>query len=239
MHQAMLPFKPTPESQRTQQDRVRAIVTKKLSTSSPYLKSFGNTHEYPAEKCIRLNPDVVALFRRINLVYFRSTQYAEDLLTPALLARAKKREYAAYACTRTSDIWPTREDLLAYEEALEIEAKVDALLDGGTAGLSGGGSGRSTASRTPAPTVDYRFRTPVTPGRTTRASSTATSESPIVVKTEPKGEEETERVRNARKVKELMETVYPKWIDLVQAKGEENPRRKGLERFDCGMCHAC
>ena len=32
MHQSMLPFKPTPESQRTQQDRVRAIVTKKLST---------------------------------------------------------------------------------------------------------------------------------------------------------------------------------------------------------------
>lgn len=31
MHQSMLPFKPTADSQRTQQDRVRAIVTKKLS----------------------------------------------------------------------------------------------------------------------------------------------------------------------------------------------------------------
>ncbi|KAI1794637.1 VRR-NUC domain-containing protein [Ganoderma leucocontextum] len=215
LHQAMLPFKPTPQSQRTQQDRVRAIVTKKL------------------KKCIRLNPDVVALFRRVNLVYFRSTQYTEDLLTPALLARAKKREYAAYACTRTSDIWPTREDLLAYEAALEIEAKVDALLDSGGVGPNGG-SGRSTASRTPAPMAEHRFKTPVTPRRATRASSAAVSESPVVVKAERKDEEETERVRNARKVKELMETVYPKWIDLVQAKGEENPRRKGLERFDCG-----
>ncbi|KAM5532088.1 hypothetical protein V8D89_014252 [Ganoderma adspersum] len=214
MHQSMLPFKPTADSQRTQQDRVRAIVTKKL------------------KKCIRLNPDVVALFRRINLVYFRSTQYTEDLLTPAVLARAKKRQYAAYTSTRTADIWPTREDLLAYEEALEIEAKVDALLDGGSAGPNGG-SGRSTVSRTPAPVPESRFRTPVTPRRTTRASSAATSDSPVVVKMELEGEE-TERVRNARKVKELMETVYPKWIDLVQAKGEENPRRKGLERFDCG-----
>ena len=169
-------------------------------------------------------------------MYFRSTQYTEDLLTPAVLARAKKRQYAAYTSTRTSDIWPTREDLLAYEEALEIEAQVDALLDGGSAGPKGG-SGRSTASRTPAPMAESRFRTPVTPGRATRASSAATSDSPMVVKMEPKGEEETERVRNARKVKELMETVYPKWIDLIQAKGEENPHRKGLERFDCGMCY--
>ena len=48
------------------------------------------------------------------------------------------------------------------------------------------------------------------------------------------GEEETERVRNARKVKEILERVYPKWVDLVQAKVETETRRKGLERFDCG-----
>lgn len=174
------------------------------------------------------------MFRRVNLVYFRSTQYTEDLLTPALLARAKKREYAAYTCERTSDIWSTREDLLAYEEALEIEAQVVALLDGGGSAPNSD-SGRSTASRTPVPMAEYRFRTPVTPGRTTRASSAATSDSPVIVKAEPAGQEETERVRNARKVKEVMGIVYPKWIDLVQAKGEEDPRRKGLERFDCGM----
>ena len=171
-------------------------------------------------------------------MYFRSTQYTEELLTPALLARAKKREYAAYTSTRTSDIWPTREALLAYEEALEIEGKIDALLDGGSA-WPNGGPRRSTASRTPVPTAESRYRTPVTPRHATRAGSAATSDSPVVVKRELKVEEESERVRNARKVKELMETVYPKWIDLVQTKREDNPRRKGLERFDCGMCHLC
>ncbi|TBU49163.1 VRR-NUC domain-containing protein [Dichomitus squalens] len=212
LQQSTLPY-----NRQTQLERVRYIVTNKL------------------KKCIRLNADVVALFRRANLVYFRSTQYTGELLTPALLARAKKREYAAYEFMRTRDIWPAREDLLAYEEALAIEAEVDALLEGtgfGRATPANGGQDRSTSSRTPVPLGGNRFRTPITPGR--RAGG-AIPESPVVVKSEPDaGEEETERVRNARKVKEILERVYPKWVDLVQTKGERNPRRKGLERFDCG-----
>ena len=189
-----------------------------------------------SEKCIRLNADVVALFRRANLVYFRSTQYTGDLLTPALLARAKKREYAAYVSTRTRDIWATREDLLAYEAALAVEAEVDILLEGtgfGRAAPPDGSRERSASSQTPVHLVGSdRSRTPVTPGERVRG---AVAESPILIKGEVGGgEEETERVRNARKVKEILERVYPKWVDLVQAKVETESRRKGLERFDCG-----
>lgn len=125
------------------------------------------------------------------------------MLTAAILSTAKKREYAKYTYTRTADIWPTREDLIAYEEALALEAEVDLLLEGTT--FNAGARGRSTTSKTP------------------------------VVKTEEEGHE-SERVKNARKVKEILETIRPQWDELVTAKSEADPPRKGLERFDCGEC---
>ncbi|KAI0076777.1 hypothetical protein K474DRAFT_1644316 [Panus rudis PR-1116 ss-1] len=103
------------------------------------------------KQCIRLNDDVVKLFRRVNLVYYRSTQYTATMLTPSILSRAKKRNFAEIANSRTPDIWPSREALLQYEEALELEARVDGLLSGTVDVGVGAGRGRSVASRTPAP----------------------------------------------------------------------------------------
>jgi Fanconi-associated nuclease 1 len=46
---------------------------------------------------------------------------------------------------------------------------------------------------------------------------------------------ESPRVHDARLVKGIFELVFPRWKDLVRAKGEEDGRPCGLERFDCGM----
>ncbi|KAI0723944.1 hypothetical protein C8T65DRAFT_714858 [Cerioporus squamosus] len=213
--QSTLPFKRTPQCHQTQLERVRVIVMQKL------------------KKCIRLNNDVVALFRRANLVYFRSTQHSPDMLTSAILSRAKKRSYAEYPYQRTPGIWATREDLLAYEEALVIEAEVDVLLEGLTPANGFGARGRSTASRTPAPTGG-RLKTPITP-----AKGGNNVNSPVVIRSTQKGpsgngEEESVRQQNAREVKAILEQVLQRWKDLVAEKGEDNPQRRGLERFECG-----
>lgn len=226
--QSRLSFKPTPKCQETQQERLREIVIKKLSACDfPTFVYMCQSTNNVTDKCIRLNAHVVALFRRVNLVYFRSTQYTPDILTPAILTRAKKRAYAAYTYTRTTDIWLTREDLLAYEEALAIEAEVDALLESPSAANSTG-RGRSTASRTPALMGGpSRVQTPVTPVKG-KASPVA---SKGVVKTEP---EEKERVKSARAVKDILDDVFPKWVNLVETQREKELPRKGLERFECG-----
>ncbi|KAI0362440.1 hypothetical protein OH77DRAFT_1515684 [Trametes cingulata] len=221
--QTTLPFKPQLDPTRTQQDRVREIVMQEL------------------QKCIRLNADVVALFRRANLVYFRSTQHTPELLTPALLARARKWTYAAYPYARTRDVWRDRAALLAYEEALAVEAEVDALLDSGN-GVGGWGRGRSrsTASQTPAPGPGAeRTKTPVTP----RKAGGAAVDSPATTRKGRGGggvveEEESVRVKNARAVRRIvLENVFPKWQALVAAEPEvedDDGRRKALQRFECG-----
>ncbi|KAI0780638.1 hypothetical protein BD413DRAFT_619127 [Trametes elegans] len=202
--QTRLPFKPQLDPGKTQFDSVRNIVMKKL------------------QKCIKLNRAVVDLFRRANLVYFRSTQHTPDLLTPALLQRAKKWSYATYAHTRTPDIWRSREELLAYEQALKIEAEVDELLDN-SYNVRGGRAGRdrSTMSRTPAP---RRTKTPAeTPGSTRGKNDTE--------------KDENVRVRNAREVVRIMEEHYGHWEALVASKpdpDEDEGRRAALQRFECG-----
>ena len=110
-----------------------------------------------------------------------------------------------------------------------VEAEVDELL--ATSGPAGRYSRRerSTASRTPAPMAgSNRYRTPTTPAKT-RAT-----ESPVTVKKE-RGETEAEpdSVRSARKVREILEEVLPKWKALVAQKAGKPPR-KGLDRFESG-----
>ncbi|KAI8989721.1 VRR-NUC domain-containing protein [Trametes punicea] len=217
--QTVLRFKPR-EPYKTQQDRVRDIVMEKL------------------RRCIRLNSDVVALFRRANLVFFRSTQHTPELLTPALLARAKKRAYAAYLYARTPDIWRSRAELLAYEDALATEAEVDALLEftSGTGyGAGRGARERSTASRTPG--LGARWKTPATPGGKVGSVVADISAGARGARGGETEEEESVRVKNARMVKEILECVYPRWQALVSTKPEvedDDGRRKALQRFECG-----
>ncbi|KAI0664677.1 VRR-NUC domain-containing protein [Cubamyces menziesii] len=213
--QTVLPFRPR-EPYRTQQDRVYDMVMNKL------------------QKCVRLNADVVELFQRANLVFFRSTQYTPELLTPALLSRAKKRAYAPYPYARTRDIWRTRDDLLAYEAALKAEAEVDALLENAS-GAGAWARGRSTISGSRTPAVGGRTA-PMTPATKRRR----VTETPTSVRGEAEEEEEEEsmRVKNARLVVRVLESVLPHWRALVAQNAEtedDDGRRKALQRFECGM----
>ncbi|EGN95749.1 hypothetical protein SERLA73DRAFT_76815 [Serpula lacrymans var. lacrymans S7.3] len=212
---------------KTQHERLREMVIAKLG------------------KCIKVSSAFQKLVRRAHLVCFRLTQHAQTLLTSSILCQAKKRCYPAYAWSRTPDIWPSREALMAYEEALELEAQVDAIFDGSVP--TSFVRGRSAASKTPARVTEHRFRTPSTPGSVLRPSISDSSESPDQkgkgkarfvedadegVKAETK--DDSPRVQEARAVKAIFEEIYPRWQAQVITKGEEDGRRFGLERFDCG-----
>ncbi|KZV88299.1 hypothetical protein EXIGLDRAFT_651295 [Exidia glandulosa HHB12029] len=79
---------------------------------------------------IKLEAEVLALLRRLQIVFFRATMYAADLFLPSILARAKRRNYASYKYERTLNIFPSREQFLDYEKALKMESEMDMLLDG-------------------------------------------------------------------------------------------------------------
>ena len=88
--------------------------------------------------CIILNESVLSLFRRIHVVYFRSSVYEPQLFVPAILVRCKKRNYVQYEYQRTEGIFHIREELLEYEEALAAEAKMELARDAYTTGITKG-----------------------------------------------------------------------------------------------------
>ncbi|KAG2363435.1 hypothetical protein BDR07DRAFT_1483688 [Suillus spraguei] len=182
------------------------------------------------------------------------TQSSQSLLLPALLSRFKKRSYADISFTRTKDIWPTRDALLAYEQALEQEELVDAAFAGNFAP-----AGAERELKTPA-AGELQFKMPVIPstvhGALQTPISTKTVQTPVSdtfatpassgkgnlqskcgasVKTE---KPDSVRVRGARLVKEIFEEVYPHWQALVKMKSEGGLEGKergyGLERFESG-----
>lgn len=88
--------------------------------------------------CIILNESVLSLFRRIHVVYFRTSVYDPQLFVPAILVRCKKRNYVQYEYQRTEGIFRIREELLEYEEALAAEAKMELARDAYTTGITKG-----------------------------------------------------------------------------------------------------
>lgn len=73
-----------------------------------------------------------SLIHRLNLVYYRSTitpstGIAKSLMLPEILTSSSKRTYPDVIATR-SKVWSSREALLEYESALEMEAMVDEAL---------------------------------------------------------------------------------------------------------------
>jgi fanconi-associated nuclease 1 len=156
-----------------------------------------------------------------------------------VLSRAKKRFYAAYSYQRTKDIWKSREDLLAYEDALEMEAKIGEYLDG-----SSGGRGK-----TPKTPVPGKLRPPaLTPGI---GSSTQISATPDTIRT-PKsaggkdkenratdedmgdGEDvaklEPARIQDARHAKAIFLDVYNPWKKLIASLEAKNEQREELRK---------
>ena len=52
-------------------------------------------------------------------------------MTTSILAYSKKRNYEDYKAHRTADIWASREELIAYEKALKLDAEIDDLANDG------------------------------------------------------------------------------------------------------------
>jgi Fanconi-associated nuclease 1 len=114
-----------------------------------------------------------------------------------------------YAYARTRDIWPARADLLAYERALELDAQVDALLDGSALAAVGKRGRSSTAT-------PRKGRAPPT--------QAPAPDEPVL----------SPRQQAAQEVIALVDTILPAWRDLVRVKGDAAPRPGGLARFEAG-----
>ncbi|KAF8310540.1 hypothetical protein DL93DRAFT_1584990 [Clavulina sp. PMI_390] len=84
------------------------------------------------KKFVRISDHMFDLLQRVNLVFFRSTEYeSNSILLPLILSRSKKRKYPDYPTTRTIEVFSSREHLLAYEQALKLEYDIEAVLGEG------------------------------------------------------------------------------------------------------------
>ncbi|KAK7031303.1 hypothetical protein VNI00_013558 [Paramarasmius palmivorus] len=113
-------------------------------------------------RCIKVNPEFYELVCRLNIIFYRSTEQPEKPFLPSLLTIFKKRAYPPYTHNR-SIIWSTREEYLAYEEALLRQKQMsDAEVIPDRASVA-----RSTAE----PTPGSRSATPVTAARAVAATT--------------------------------------------------------------------
>lgn len=66
--------------------------------------------------------NVYAVFKRLHLVYYRlnNPTSTESPMSSAILARISRRNYPHYVTMRSTNIWTSRQELLAYEEAFNV-----------------------------------------------------------------------------------------------------------------------
>ncbi|KAL4792795.1 VRR-NUC domain-containing protein [Aspergillus venezuelensis] len=79
--------------------------------------------------CIRLAVGPYALFERVHLVFYRSTEWTEKSLTTIILAKISRRNFPEYVVCRSSSIFPSREILLEFESALRTQFRIDNFLE--------------------------------------------------------------------------------------------------------------
>jgi Fanconi-associated nuclease 1 len=79
--------------------------------------------------CIRLSRVTTALFERVHLVFFRSTEWSEKSLIVTILSRIQRRVFYPYLVYRCNNIFSRRADLLEFEYSLRLQAMVDDLLE--------------------------------------------------------------------------------------------------------------
>ena len=79
--------------------------------------------------CICLHPVVFELMERLAFVYYRGKPVLGTMLTSAVLARAHKFVFPSYIYARQSQLFPTRSDLLLYEQAIQWAEYADMLVD--------------------------------------------------------------------------------------------------------------
>ncbi|KAF9894950.1 hypothetical protein FE257_004572 [Aspergillus nanangensis] len=79
--------------------------------------------------CIRLAAGPRALFERVHLVFYKSTEWTEKSLTTIILAKISRRNFPEYVVCRSTSIFPSREVLLEFESALRTQFEIDNLLE--------------------------------------------------------------------------------------------------------------
>jgi fanconi-associated nuclease 1 len=79
---------------------------------------------------IRLLKEPVALFHRLQTVFFRSTNYDENSLTTFILSKFSKRNFPNYVVQRSSNIFSSRDELIEYENAIQTKKEIDDILEG-------------------------------------------------------------------------------------------------------------
>ncbi|KAJ5322509.1 hypothetical protein N7452_010798 [Penicillium brevicompactum] len=100
------------------------------------LKETGNRDSHFTQKildytggCIRLVSVPRALFERVHLVFYRSTEWTEKSLTTIILAKMSKRAFPDYIVCRSNSIFSSREALLEFESAIQTQFAVDNILE--------------------------------------------------------------------------------------------------------------
>ncbi|PWZ00222.1 hypothetical protein BCV70DRAFT_231846 [Testicularia cyperi] len=81
--------------------------------------------------CIQVLPAVRSLVDRVALVYYRGNLLGSAALTTAILSRSRIRNYPSYSYKRTAFLFPSRDHLIAFERALDIEAQMEQLIQFG------------------------------------------------------------------------------------------------------------
>lgn len=82
-----------------------------------------------AGDCVRLTPGPRALFERVHLVFYRSTEWTEKSLTTIILAKMSRRNFPEYIVCRSNSIFPSRETLMEFESALRTQYQIDNILE--------------------------------------------------------------------------------------------------------------
>ena len=79
--------------------------------------------------CIRLSAPALKLFERVHLVFYRSTEWTEKSLTTIILARISRRNFPEFIVSRSTNIFPSRSDLLEFEASIRTQFKIDFILE--------------------------------------------------------------------------------------------------------------
>lgn len=80
-------------------------------------------------QCVRLTPGPRALFERVHLVFYRSTEWTEKSLTTIILAKISRRNFPQYIVCRSNSIFSSRGALLEFESAIRTQYEIDNILE--------------------------------------------------------------------------------------------------------------
>ncbi|KAK7057582.1 Fanconi-associated nuclease [Favolaschia claudopus] len=226
LRQTVLSFA-TPKIRQNQTERLQTMMLKAL------------------DKAVKVNPDLHTLILRLHIIWLRSTEYPESLFRPALFAGFKKTVFPEYDFARDPDIWRTRDEFLAYEKALRLDATIDELLQPDPKPKSG------RPAKASVPDICQKFIPPGTPGFNFMHAMATPLRTPGPQADDHNSAEDEEEApaadladapptqANALAVKRIYEEhVLPTWKQLAATESASpRVRKPGLERFEAGFLY--